>query len=600
VRGISSMSQQEERPQRTARQSARIIDTMLVGVVTVERDYHIRSINVAARRLMNLHSAAMGEDLIHRVPAELAQALRTGIDDAFQGETITTDLRLNRDVVDDGGRDFTVTFAPVPSEREGESVEFVTLEIVDISMYARQRRDMERAMAALQAERDHLHDRMLAAIAEIRELRAAGQTMAIEHGRLRAENEQLQLTSEEAQAAAEEIETLNEEQQASNEELETLNEELQATVEELNTTNADLQARTIELEALAHTNERQRRESERERARLQAMLTNMSEAVLVLSASEDVVLTNPAWDRLLGPPGAFVPEDEAGQPLPDSVWSFRRVLAGEPFTLEFTRPAADGTRRWFEASVQPIPGDGEQSGMVVVRDITDRSLRRLQERFLAIASHELRTPMTTLSGSIQLMARRLGNQPSDLGKHVDRAWEQIRRLQLIVGELTDISRLRGGMFEVDMREVDLRDVVRDAVDIAGDLSGQTRLRPEIPDEPVIISGDAARLEQVLLNLMINAFRHARDSRFLDVRLRRDDHEAVIEVQDYGPGIPEPSIPEIFTQFNRATHEARSQSGLGLGLFIAREIVTAHRGTVDVRSTVGEGATFEVRLPLLSS
>jgi two-component system CheB/CheR fusion protein len=175
------------------------------------------------------------------------------------------------------------------------------------------------------------------------------------------------------QAAMEEIETLNEEMQATNEELETLNEELQATIEELHTTNDDLEARNLEMQALATARAA-------ERARLAAVLLTMDDAVFVVDHTGAVTLTNAAVERLLGPAGAtFVPQDEEGQPLPDVQTPRARAARGETFSLTFTLPRPDGTRRRFEATGQPIPSaEAGQGGVVVIRDVTDRSLRPRQ------------------------------------------------------------------------------------------------------------------------------------------------------------------------------------------------------------------------------
>jgi two-component system CheB/CheR fusion protein len=322
--------------------------------------------------------------------------------------------------------------------------------------------------------------------------------------------------------------------------------------------------------------------------------------VLVLSASGEVTLTNPAWDQLLGDSYALVPERENGKPLSDSEWSLRRVLEDEPFTLEFTLDGGDGNRRWFEARTQAIPHDGERGGMVVVREITDRSLRHLQERFLAVASHELRTPMTSLSGSLQLMSRRLERTDGDdvLRKHLDRASDQFHRLELLIGELTDIVRLRGGRFALSLAPADLRAMASEAVELASDTSRDIEVRLEVPDTEVVVAADRMRLEQVLLNLILNAFRHATVTERVDVRVRRDTRTASVEVQDYGPGIAEEDLANIFTEFHRARRQdGRADGGLGLGLFIAREIVAAHNGTIDARSIPGKGVTFVVKIPL---
>ncbi|HEU5433284.1 MAG TPA: hypothetical protein VFU81_16580, partial [Thermomicrobiales bacterium] len=202
-----------------------------------------------ARQLLGIHRDPIGDDLIHRAPAALAGALRAGLDAAFRGETTRTLHRFAEDVLADGDRDLSLTFGPTDGD-DGEAAPTTAVVVVgDVTHLAERLRRADEERAALAAEAERQAARMTEAVAEVRELRGANQSLALGNARLRAENEELLVANEEAQAAAEEIETLNEELQATNEELETLNEELQATVEELTATNDELQARTIELQA---------------------------------------------------------------------------------------------------------------------------------------------------------------------------------------------------------------------------------------------------------------------------------------------------------------------------------------------------------------
>ncbi|HEX2282226.1 MAG TPA: ATP-binding protein, partial [Thermomicrobiales bacterium] len=120
-----------------------------------------------------------------------------------------------------------------------------------------------------------------------------------------------------------------------------------------------------------------------------------------------------------------------------------------------------------------------------------------------------------------------------------------------------------------------------------------------PDHPVMVDGDEHRLQQVVLNLLSNAITHAPETERIDVRLLAEEDVAVIEVEDAGPGIAEEDLPRVFTRFFQTGSTRTARGGLGLGLYITREIVTAHGGTIAASSTVGEGSTFTVRLPVLA-
>ncbi len=394
--------------------------------------------------------------------------------------------------------------------------------------------------------------------------------------------------------AAEEIETLNEELQSTNEELETLHEEAQATVEELSVANDELQARAAEMEemAAAHAGER---------SRLATVLAGMGDAVVVVDRNDEVVLTNAAYDelvRMFG--GSLRPQDERGLPLPAVTAPLTRAARGEAFRVDFTATAVDGTRHWFEATGRPLHEDEVGAGVVVIRDITDRSVRRLQAEFLAWAGHELRTPLTALQGYLQMAGRRLGPDGDErLRGYLDRAIDQIRRQSSLVEELLDATRLESGRVALRLAPVDLAELTAHAVEVGQVLADGQLISLEADDRPIMIDGDAGRLEQVLLNLLTNAIRHATGTDRIEVAVQRQGDQAEVRMRDFGAGIAPGQLETIFERFVQGDPDGRSGTGgLGLGLYIAREIVWAHRGTIAVESVLGAGATFTIRLPLL--
>jgi len=389
--------------------------------------------------------------------------------------------------------------------------------------------------------------------------------------------------------------------QATNEELETLNEELQATVEELNTTNDDLQARSVELQDLAISLEDQRHASEAERARLAAILSGLSDAVLVVNRVGGIVQTNTAYQTFFGDE-PVVPLNELGQPLPPEAAPLQRAARGETFTLEFTLPTEQGLLCYYEAHGQPVlDGQGQVLwGVVVIRDVTDRSLRRLQEQFVAMASHELRTPLTSLTGYLELLRRSL-ETPEKLDRarqHVVAAQRSTRDLTALVNDLLDVSRLTNDRLTVNLEPLDFAALVAQTVEAIQPLASTQEIRLESPDTPLMVNGDQLRLRQVVTNLLVNAVKHAPESQHIDVRLRRQTDMVELQVQDYGVGITAAALPQIFTRFFQSKDKAdRHQSGLGLGLYIVKGLIEAHGGAVTADSVEGQGTTFTVRLPL---
>jgi two-component system CheB/CheR fusion protein len=573
-----------------------------LGVVVVDRRYDIQAINGAARRFFGIHGAGIGDDFLHLVQTMPPAPLRAAIDAALRGDIPVTGEEVAATELATGTvRYLELACYPQKITDGTDAVDAVLITVQDTTEKTLARTTLEESLARQRAETERLTTLMKRLAEANRQLLDANQDLSNRNAEFRSANEEFLVANEEAQAATEEIETLNEELQATNEELETLNEELQATVEELNTTNDDLQARTVELQDAAISLDAQRVTSESERERLDAILSGIGDAVLVVDHAGAITMANARFSEFFG--GAetpYVANDEHGNPLPEAATPQQRAARGESFFTQFTTAGADGNPRWFEANGQPIQTDGGRGGVVVIRDITDRSLRRLQDEFLAVASHELRTPLTGLSGYLQMLARLLPTESNDERPHkyATQALEQTQRLTALISELLDVARLQSGKLTLVFEPVALAPLVRRVIDTAQVATTTQAIALEAEGEPLIVQADDRRLEQVILNLLNNAINYAPASARIDVRLCRAGDDAEIDVQDYGQGIPETELPHIFSRFYRFERsEQMSSGGLGLGLYIARQIVIAHGGTLDVRSVVGTSTTFTVRLPL---
>jgi two-component system, chemotaxis family, CheB/CheR fusion protein len=603
-RNLAQESQAAHPALRASEQDEATLRDLPTGVVRINHQYDILAINLAARRLLGIHGTALGEDLVHLTDAVPTGRLRALIDAAAHGETVH-EILVGR--APGGGfepqRALEVHCYPHIPDESGEPSEAVIVTIIDVSNLLD---DHERRAAALRDEQRRLTTelalrqedltRAAEALGEskrtLADLLRANQQLSRSNSILQRENEEILVGTAEAQSAAEEIETLNEEQQATNEELETLNEELQATIEELRTTNEDLNARTIELQDLAAT-------EEAGHLRLAAVLASIADAVFTVNRAGRVMLTNIAFDRLFDGDGAgLLTEDEGGNPLPSEATPQLRASRGEQFTMHFTTKDAAGNRHWFEAVGQSVRGSATETGIVTVRDITERNLRRLQNQFIAMAAHELRTPLTVLQGSLEILERRMDAFSSEQRhEYLRMASREAHRLSALTEELVDIERLELGELRLVRDPMDLAVAVASAVNTSQMLGDGVPIVLAPFSDPLPINGDRMRLEQVLLNLLNNALKHAHGTDHVDVRLQRLNHDAQVEVQDYGPGIPAEDLPHIFSAFYRGGGEPSAGAGLGLGLFICREFVVAQGGSIDVRSEPGNGATFTIRLPL---
>lgn len=217
-------------------------------------------------------------------------------------------------------------------------------------------------------------------------------------------------------------------------------------------------------------------------------------------------------------------------------------------------------------------------------------------RFVADASHELRTPVTSIRGYAELFRRGAGERPADLANVMRRIEQEGERMGELVEELLLLARLDQGL-PLEREPVDVAAVVEAAVDAARAADPE---RPIDVDSqgPLLVLGADSRLRQVVDNLLTNARVHTPAGTAIHVRLTAEDEQVVLEVADAGPGVPAEEADRIFERFHRIDRSrTRSQGGVGLGLAIVRSVVEAHEGAVGYRPRPGGGSVFRVVLPL---
>lgn len=230
-------------------------------------------------------------------------------------------------------------------------------------------------------------------------------------------------------------------------------------------------------------------------------------------------------------------------------------------------------------------------------------LVRERDQFLALAAHELKTPLTSVVGYLDLFMHRVEREGGLDPRH-QRSFEvitrQIERLNRLVAVLLDLARLEQGQFVLDQQVIDLNTLVQRVVnDIQPGLT-QHMVDVQLGATPLLVWGDALRLEQALQNLLSNATKYSPGGSMISVSTSRHGDTACIAVRDQGIGIPDEVQAQIFQRFYRATHDSSQIiSGLGIGLYVVKEIVTRHGGKVDVISQEGSGSTFTIGLPLFT-
>ena len=375
----------------------------------------------------------------------------------------------------------------------------------------------------------------------------------------------------------------------------------------------------------------ERRRAEEARQNVETRFARLGDAPHVVIWTADAQEFSFTWvsklgaERLLGYPASDWLDDPEFWPKhihPDDrdgavdfcVRSTAR-LQSHDFVYRMVR--ADGRVIWVHDVVQVIVDDGKARELIgLLLDVTaakeaEEQRERLlaqetaarkaaedavkaREEFMSIASHELRTPLTSLNLAIQNLldlnhSRSLTPELTNAG--LATADRQVRRLTRLVHNLLDVSRMRAGELELELQEVDIERVVRDVVE---DMARGQEVEV-VSYGPLLGTWDPSRLEQVVTNLVSNALKYGRGEP-VRVEVARVDGKARLTVADRGIGIPEEARGSIFEAFRRLEND-ESQAGMGLGLYVVKQIVGALQGAVSLNSEVGRGTTVQIDLPL---
>ena len=270
--------------------------------------------------------------------------------------------------------------------------------------------------------------------------------------------------------------------------------------------------------------------------------------------------------------------------------------------------AGKNVNRSYAVSVYPIIPPSEDSDehteatgvLLLAEDQTELlALERARQEFLTNVSHELRTPLS----SVKLMLETVVESEDDEAQKIfiPQALGQVDRLATLVQRLLEQARVESGKLVLEIEDTDLEEVARPIVSSFQPQAASHGVNLELRAlRPVIVEADEQRLSQIFVNLIDNALRYTPEGGSIDVTIDVDDGYALIQVRDTGMGIPYKDLPFVFERFYVVDRSrARGFSGAGLGLSIVKQIVEAHRGTVDVESTLGAGTTFTVRIPMIS-
>ena len=289
----------------------------------------------------------------------------------------------------------------------------------------------------------------------------------------------------------------------------------------------------------------------------------------------------------------------------------RRLMAGSCVDdTEFELHLPDGRNIWVNASGTPILDERGKVGLCVLvfRDITERKKReaeqselaRQREEFFTNISHDLKTPISAIKASVGVV---LANEPDGMPEPLHRMLENIdysaNRMASLVEDLLELERFRAGHAQLKLSTCDLRELAIQAVAAVEPLATKNgqKLELDLPSDRVVVLADGKRLERALVNLLTNACRHGYPKGTARLRLHRQSDEALFEVSDDGPGIPEAEQQKIFDRFYLGGNgSSKDSKDSGLGLPIAKAMVELHGGRIWVDSKIGVGTTFFIAIP----
>lgn len=343
------------------------------------------------------------------------------------------------------------------------------------------------------------------------------------------------------------------------------------------------------------------------------ILSHVVDAIITIDEHGTITSVNPAAERM------FIYKEH------ELVGKNVKVLMPEPFasahdgylqhylSAEPPRPLNKMTRRLLglrsdgktfdlQLSLSELRQQTGRAFVGVVRDITEqRRVEQLKEELVSVVSHELRSPLTSIFGSLRLVGSgALGDIPEQAAELVNVATLNAERMIRLINDLLDLDKLTAGKMELKLMPVDLSKLLRHAIELSEPEANnrQLTLNLELPKLVIRAIADEDRLLQVVINLLSNALKFSNKGQSITVSLVQQDNNALISVIDHGPGIPHHSIDKLFERFVMAHSSADShRGGTGLGLAISKALIEEMKGEIGVRSEEGKGSEFFFTLPL---
>ncbi len=357
-------------------------------------------------------------------------------------------------------------------------------------------------------------------------------------------------------------------------------------------------------------------DAEKKQAMLAAIIDSSEDAIISKTLTGRITSWNKAAEKLFGYTeqevigkhiSILLPEER----LKEEDLIISRIMAGDTVDhFPTVRKTKDGKEIDISLTISPIRD--RQNNIIgaskIARDIskqketeqalkdTNLELQKLniyKDQFIGLASHELKTPLTTIQAYFSLIER----YPERSGEFTVKGQRQLTRLTNLINDLLDVSKIQTGKLAIQRAPCSLLGMIHNTIEAVQSSSRSHTIVPELPDVDTIINIDELRIEQVLINLLTNAIKYSPRADTVIIRAHTTPADVIISVHDKGHGLTKTDIGKIFTRFYRVNNPDSVASGLGIGLHISQHIVAQHGGKIWVESEPGKGSVFYFSIPV---
>lgn len=346
---------------------------------------------------------------------------------------------------------------------------------------------------------------------------------------------------------------------------------------------------------------------ETEKERLKTLIENMGSALVMIDRNGVVSIVNRSFLEHL----QFSIESVDGKlfrqiGLPDKIEAFiEKLFLTESSNREQIQIKRNLHTYYMDAYGAPVIGEhGRWLGIVVVmHDITELiKLEQIRKDFVANVSHELKTPVTSIKGFSETLLYGAYKNEETLLSFLEIIHKESNRLQTLINDLLDLSKVEQVGYEVNIHKVQLNSILNRSIEMTAHLLDEKEMELALTiDNSVEVLGDANRIIQIMMNLLTNAITYSSNHTTIHISVYKDEKYGIFQIQDEGIGISKKEITRIFERFYRVDRaRSRNSGGTGLGLAIVKHLVEAHHGKIEVESDIGKGTCFKVYIPLVKS